>query len=163
MIRPTQFKYAFMYTYSLLADEMTAAFRNDNLSRLTDLMLSDQGVLKQVADLFHLSYLTEHERIDAVFVGDDRAVVAIEHENDCKTSMEEVKKLAILEVPLRVLVTYPNGGDFKKWMLLQDYARAIDQAGTKGDFMVVFGRERRRSLAWDFLVYNDGLYDDVPY
>ena len=84
--------------------------------------------------------------------------VAIEHENNPALSCEEMHKLQLLNVPLKVLITYPSDsarGD----RLLAQYEEIITGADWFGDIatlrrqLVIFGEARNR---WRFYAYGDG-------
>ena len=97
--------------------------------------------------------------------------VAIEHENKAALSCEEMHKLQLLNVPLKVLITYPSGtaqGD----KLLAQYADIITGADWFGDIathrrqLVIFGEAMNR---WRFYAYGhrgfarlDAIEGDSP-
>lgn len=56
-----------------------------------------------------------------------RVYVAIEHENDWRHSATEMNKLQLLNVPLRVLITYPNS-DKERDKLIDRYKTIIQTA-----------------------------------
>jgi hypothetical protein len=85
-------------------------------------------------------------------------LVVLEHENDADTSNQELYKLSLAAVPLRVLVTYPR--DFEHTGdLLESYVSLVDDSPVPwmGTLMVILGVPRRGSskAVWDAYVYRN--------
>jgi hypothetical protein len=84
--------------------------------------------------------------------------VAIEHENNPALSCEEMHKLQLLNVPLKVPITYPSDSAWGDRLLAQ-YEEIITGADWFGDIatlrrqLVIFGEARNR---WRFYAYGDG-------
>jgi hypothetical protein len=87
--------------------------------------------------------------------------VAIEHENDGRASFQEINKLQLYNVPLKVLITYANDGENTK-QLLSKYSSIICDADWAGDIatkrrqLVIFGDS---ADIWRFYIWqavNDG-------
>ena len=97
----------------------------------------------KIAANLGMEYSKEYWLIDAGFFKNKESLilkkkrgdflyVALEHENMSANSYEEMNKLSILNVPLKVLITYPYGekaeGQEKEDVLLENYARQIRDA-----------------------------------
>ncbi len=129
----------------------------------------EKGVLASVAVSLDLKNWPEYLKIDAVFLDtrdDSRELecVAVEHENAASSSTWEVHKLCLLDMPLRVLVTYPKGTDDD---LLSSYEEIIRNFDTFGDFgtkrrlLVIFGRNVEDRLVWAYYVWEPDGFAEV--
>jgi hypothetical protein len=92
--------------------------------------------------------------------------VALEHENDPSGSMAEMNKLQLFNVPLKVLVTYPDRR-YPAEALLTKYADATRQADIFDDFstlrrqLVIFGSKPAANAEWRGFVYSKGTFVPV--
>ena len=137
----------------------------------------ERGILQQVAGTLGLRYVTPYWTVDAVFYERPDTVhfppdwniaqfaaVALEHENDAKTSHYEANKLSLFNVPLKVLITYPNGPSDED-SLLTSYADILRASDVFNDFtslrrqVVAFAR-KDGTISWRYFVYADD--DFVP-
>jgi len=117
------------------------------------------GVLPQVASDLGLKYRREIGRVDAMFyqpVNGVRAVsIAVEHEQSAEGARREAWTLSLLNVPLKVLVTYPEPGDEDE--VLDSYATVLEATDIFHDFdtlkrqVVVFGFGDR-GIEWHYYV-----------
>ncbi len=90
--------------------------------------------------------------------------VAIEHENDWQRSIEEMNKLQILNIPLRVLITYPNCPE-DRYQLIEKYTTIIkaahdlfNEAASNRQTLVIFGYKdpKDNKIKWTAYHYTNG-------
>jgi hypothetical protein len=84
----------------------------------------------------------------------DYAIVAIEHENDFKTSLQEMNKLCYLNCPLSVLITYPDRNERKLLGAFGEICRCTDVHGS-------FATQQKKLLIFGYL-YSKGVRQEVP-
>lgn len=90
-------------------------------------------------------------------------VVAIEHENDCDSSVIEMNKLQIYNAPLKVLITYCDS-DKKTEEQLAKYSIIMNDADVFSDFdylrrqLVIFGRLKGPIVDWNYYVYDGSRF-----
>jgi hypothetical protein len=124
-------------------------------------LLPGTGVLPRIAARLGLEYQREVGRVDAIFYapvdGNKSVSVAVEHEHIAATTSQEMWSLSLLNVPLKVLITYPNEGDERR--LLDSYLQVFRAADIFNDFcdlrrqLVIFGCADD-SVTWRFYVYS---------
>lgn len=144
-----------------------------NAKQYTRLFLDGgQGILQQAAQRLGLRYWTQWWNLDAIFYESaDEAhfpaewrvvkclAVAIEHENVPGESPSEINKLSLINVPLKVLITYP--GRSQDDALLSSYAEILGAADIFHDFaslrrqIVAFAFKRHEMISWRYHVYTD--------
>jgi hypothetical protein len=90
--------------------------------------------------------------------------VAIEHENDSKSTVVEMNKLQIYNSPLKVLITYPGHED-KIDNLLSMYTRIMESSDVFSDFsshrkqLVIFGiKSKDDKVDWIYYVYEGSRF-----
>lgn len=130
------------------------------------------GFLRRVAGSLGLNFVEqEYFRIDAVFFNErwdgeflgpnwaKRILVAFEHENDWRSSAQEMSKLALLDVPLKVLVTFSRSDD-EATELLDQFDKIIRAAmsGPQAQSLIIFGQKqlKERSVTWSGWEWQDG-------
>ena len=129
------------------------------------------GIFPQIANGLGFEYRREKARMDAMLYepinGVRRISVAVEHEHDAdKTDHNELWRLSLLNVPLKVLVTYPNYGE--QALLLSRYANVIQAADLFQDFdrlrrqLVVFGFSDEPGAPIDWRYYSYSKTGFVP-
>ena len=91
-----------------------------------------------------------------------RVYVAIEHENDWRHSATEINKLQLLNVPLRVLITYPNS-DKERDKLIGQYNKIIheshelfNETDSTRRTLVIFGYRHPNFIEWTAYHYTNG-------
>ena len=138
-----------------------------------------KGLCAEIADTLHLWYSREYWSLDAIYYTAKQEkyfsqkatyaeyiAIALEHENNYKTSYEEINKLAIFSSPLKVLITYPQG-DFGK--LLDEYADIISKADIFSNFdnlqrhLVIFGflNKDKNQVDWKFFLYGSHRFNPI--
>lgn len=167
MISPQQFAGIFDEVVSKRAGEI-----QDNWFKAreyTQLLLNhSDGVLNQVRERLGLmDWGAEFLRLDAAYStipaeGEShRLALVVEHENAFRTAGWEVRKLAYIACPLRVLITYPPSLSHDE-ALLADYCRLIEAIGVfaSGQLLVAFASQdkpahdgRATSIAWRYYLY----------
>jgi len=168
MISPQQFADEFHHVVSRRAGEIQDHWYGD-VRGYTQLLLNGvDGVLNDVRKQFGLMHWgAEFLRLDAAYSTEPaegethRLALVVEHENAVRTARWEVRKLAYIACPLRVLITYP-GSVSKDEDLLDEYCRLIEAIGVfaRGELLVVFAGEdmpqfdpRATSIAWRYYRY----------
>lgn len=131
----------------------------------------EDSILANVAKELQLQYCKEYWSLDAIFFESkdeehfepkttfaESITVALEHESDAKKAVEETNKLAIINAPLRVLITYAEEGGRKD--RLKEYEDIISKADIFNDFysrrkfMVIFASLKKpQTIDWQFFLY----------
>ena len=174
IISPQKFKKHFDAVLSVNGAKLARSRLWDYPTDFTKAWEKRGGIYSQIAKSLDLKYWTDYWHLDAVFFkyGDKELSkppysnyatflsVAMEHENDFKTSHEEMNKLSIINASLKVLVTYPykhtNGQ-----ALLNDYTKQVKSADVFGDFadkrrqMVIFGYKENDTIHWEYYLFKD--------
>ena len=135
----------------------------------------EDNIYPQIAQSTCLQYKAEYRSIDAGFyIGREEfqgktlgaaLLLAIEHENNSCISDDEMHKLCMLNVPLRVLITYPYDEEYnhqqcKEDGLLERYKHLAKNADLFGDFvdkrqlMVIFGYKENDTVRWKYYLFN---------
>ena len=170
IITPAVFKQAMML---VLADANVALVDNwYDTSSSTKVWEKSSGIYKQLGDKLDLPFTTklstkgQKYQIDAVFYkkSSTYVLVALEHENMASTSYQEIDKFCMLDMPLKVLVTYPkqkNPADGyysqpTEEELLEDYTEQINKYGfnQKSQQMVIFGFKDGEKITWKYYLFD---------
>ena len=169
IITPAVFKQAMML---VLADANVALVDNwYDTSSSTKVWEKSSGIYKQLGDKLDLPFKTElyikgQYFMDAVFYkkASTHLLVALEHENLASKSHQEIDKFCMLDMPLKVLVTYPkqkNPADGyysqpTKEELLEDYTEQINEYGfnQKSQQMVIFGFKDGEKITWKYYLFD---------
>lgn len=139
----------------------------------------EAGVLCLVATALKLKYKSEYMKIDGVMLTSveigghsvDSLAVALEDEGLAAHSTWEMNKLALLDVPLKVLITYPkkNKEHLTQDSLLNHYAAVLQALNAFGDlgnraaYLVIFaGRDEEKVIHWEYFEYFDHGFRSVP-
>ncbi len=92
--------------------------------------------------------------------------VAVEHENYCGKTREEIYKLQLFNTPLKVLITYAmEGAEIDK--LLAQYSNIIRAADVFGDIatlrrqLVIFGTPTETAERWRFYLYEKEGFTEI--
>jgi hypothetical protein len=139
----------------------------------TPLML--EQILPEVVRELDMSYDRECHDLDAILYRETDEVyfnakdewakyisVALEHENDHSTAAEEMIKLQRFNVPLTVLITYPE--ESAKNRMLDKYSEIIQQADVLGNSstnlrqLAIFGYKGAR---WEAFAYKNRTFAPV--
>ena len=149
-----------------------------------------EKIYGKIAANLGMKYSKEYWLIDAGFFENKEPLitkknrgsflcVALEHENMSANSYEEMNKLSILNVPLKVLITYPYGekadGQEEEDVLLKNYARQIRDAYSHvndcisvtekfaniSKCMVVFGYNRVTHIDWKYHTFNGAEFSPL--
>ncbi|MGI9306850.1 MAG: hypothetical protein ACR2P5_06050 [Gammaproteobacteria bacterium] len=182
IITPEEFRDTVEKILARFSARLVKIWNEKSYKDYTKFWENEKGVYGAIANEYHLIYRTNYWEIDGAFYREEEKLVlphsrgkflslAIEHENDARTSYEEVNKLAAhVNASLGVVITYPetkSGGrypDAKK--LLKNYSRQVRDADVFGDFgqvggrsiMAVFGYFKRKTIKWDYFLYkNEGF------
>jgi len=158
IISPEEFVKTFREVAGYREKELFKLWWSSN-AKYTDRILTNQGgVLAEVSKRLELEYRQEKVRMDAMLyqpINGVRAIsVAVEHENDGDSSFDEMWRLSLLNVPLKVLITYPSHGE--EALMLGRYANIAEALDVYGDFhvqrrqLVIFGFSDypNRSIEW---------------
>ena len=171
MISPLQFTDVFDETVARRAGQIQDNwFKGPEYTRL--FLGHEDGILNEVRErLGLLHWGAEFLRLDAAYstnpgAGEEyRLALVVEHENAVGTARWEVRKLAHIACPLRVLITYPKTPSQGE-ELLTEYCRLIDAIGmfASGQLLVVFANEnkptqdtptgrRATSIEWRYFLF----------
>ena len=142
------------------------------------MLRDDNSVCKEIADILDLRYCLEYWNIDAVLFAKlhtkyikpkyecvEYISVAIEHEHNGSRAHEEINKLAIINAPLKVLITYIERADVTR--SLEEFSEMIRTADIFSDFsttrkhLVIVGFCEHNSLQWGFYVFNNGVFTSI--
>ena len=150
---------------------------SESVPKLRELMLAEKtGYLAELARALELSHRTDYGLLDAVFYEkreavstatgadlSDRLVVAIEYENGASASSAAVSRLSMLNVPLKVLITYPTErGDMPR--LLDDYAyllrrkEGLEKSSLTSQYVAIFGFTAPQEIRFGYSIYRDGSF-----
>ncbi len=106
-----------------------------------------ETVLSAVAKELGCRYEKEKYKLDAVFYSNETSNryfhVAIEHENSGAQAHQELEKLSLFNVPLKVLITYLNHIDNNVENYLKDTAKPVI---SEMDYFKDFADKRRQLL-----------------
>jgi hypothetical protein len=181
IVSPQIYSETFAECVSLYSDSIINNWRNKN--QLTSIMLGSNPTREGKSVCFDISiklgllYFREYWTLDAIYFSNkhesyfniqstyaEYLTIALEHENDSKTSHEEINKLAIFSSPLKVLITYPNKNEDD---LLRNYADIITKADTFSDFtkyrkhLVIFGFLENSVLFWKYFLYGNKEFQQI--
>jgi len=129
-----------------------------------------EGIYDRLGNALGLRCVRErYHRVDAVYSADGGCreadvLIALEHENNIRTASGEVKKLAALDAPLNVVVTYPvtKNPDQEKSRYLSEYERILTESGSRtGEHLVVFGTLRDRTIEWTFHLFGGSTFREL--
>jgi len=167
MISPQRFADVFDETVSKRAGQIQDHWFNAPEYTRVFLNRSD-SVLNEVRERLGLmDWGAEFLRLDAAYStipvegGTHRLALVVEHENAVRTAGWEVRKLAYVACPLRVLITYPDSVPHGE-TLLAEYCRLIEAIGVfaSGQLLVAFASQdkppfdgRATSIAWRYHLY----------
>ena len=180
IINPANFKTAFLSAQVDKAEDLVKAW--NNRAQYTSIILNEeQSICTDIKESLRLNYRREYWSLDGVFYtkklekkyfGPKAAyaeyiAIAFEHENDFKTSYEEMNKLAIFSSELKVLVTYPEPKDEKE--LLLEYEDILKKAdifgnfGTLQNYLIIFGflKKIRKKIDWRFYSYTIKGFEEI--
>jgi len=172
IVLPEQFKEAFLKVITAKDAEIVSIWRGP-LSPFTKKM---RELLPDIASHLGLNiYNDEYYTLDAVFYEEKDTMhfsadytfakyiaVALEHENRLMGTEIEINKLQLFNAPLKVLITYAEEDQKKKY--LDIYSRIISEADVFGDIsthkkqLVIFGQCDGTRSEWSFHVYQDGRF-----
>ena len=176
IVSPEEFRNAFLAVAASRTSAVEAAFYSG--PALTQLALNEKnGLLATVATELGLQYCREYYGID--FVMCERAdeehfrpakgwwiaqqlTIAVEHENRIWGAGQEMNKLAMLNAPLKVLITYPWKEDVGDY--LGTYATIVKNADVFGDFtsrrkhLTLLASWRGEHVLWECFVYRSGKF-----
>ncbi|MCH8052113.1 MAG: hypothetical protein IIC86_08860 [Chloroflexi bacterium] len=165
LVSPEQFVKVFREVAGREESDLYKLWWSSNKKYTDKFLAPHAGVMAEVAGLLDLEYRREKVRMDAMLykpVNGVRAVlVAVEHENAAETAKDEAWRLSLLNVPLKVLFTYPEHGE--EALLLGEYARVLSDANVFGQFdglrrqLVIFGfaDESDRTIDWRSYLHSD--------
>lgn len=128
------------------------------------------GIYDRLGNALGLRCVREkYHRVDAVYSADGGCrkadvLIALEHENNISTASGEMKKLAALDAPLNIVVTYPVTGtpDQEKSRYLSDYERILAESGPRtGQHLLVFGTLSNRTIEWTFHLFAESTFREL--
>ena len=182
IITPKEFKSKIAIVLQKFTKEFVNAWYSAEPGKeTTNILDREKGVYEQTARALGLSYQSEYWHIDAGFYKQEEKLinlkgkafgkalcVAIEHENETEKSYQEMNKLATMQAPLKVLITYPAQGDDGRsaWpsddVLLNNYKKQIINADffglakeNKSRTMVIFGYyKKNKTMLWEYHLFN---------
>lgn len=178
-ITPEQFRDAFSQCVAHHAVDIATLW-----DRYKDYTTFVRGtVLPSIAAKLALqAHCSDYYTLDAVFyeVNDDKhfdpatkyakyIAVAIEHENDARSTYTEMNKLQLFNSPLKVLITYNSGKDNDKQLrtLMAEYATIVNEADVFGDFselrrtLLIVGEKPDEVPRWRFFTYQEGKFEEI--
>jgi hypothetical protein len=141
---------AFDEAVSALAERIAATW-DKPLAIYTETFLDSEGILQKVANILELTYKRGFLTTDAAFFDDGMPVVAIEHENIITGIAGEARRLAALNVKLKVLISYPkNSHDDPVWQL--EYLRVLEsRLSDVSQHLLIFASEDP-NINWRYFV-----------
>lgn len=176
-ISPSNYYRVFSEVAAKNADGLRDSWNATSPTTFTDFMF--KRVLEDVAKGLELCSFPEYYTFDRFFYREvntkffppgstypKRVLIALEHENVARGSQIEIHKLQLLNVPLKVLISYPRD-DRHAEQLRKDYAEIISDADTFNDIstlrrqLVIFGFMRERRVTWEGFTYQDGTFSPV--
>jgi hypothetical protein len=176
-ISPSNYYRVFSEVAAENADGLRDSWNATSPTTFTDFMFNQ--VLENVAKRLELCCFREYYSFDLFFYRErntkffppgstyaKRVSIALEHENVGRGSEIEIHKLQLLNVPLKVLISYPRD-DRHNDQLLTDYAEIIAEADTFNDIstlrrqLVIFGFMREQRVTWEGFAYQDGAFSPV--
>jgi len=189
IISPQEFKNAFeqVVCHSKAYEKTLMGFW-ENGTEYTQVMLGrkksrdndqDKCVLGEVATKLGLKYYKEYWSMDCVFYEKEYPLVpggtfaeyiavAVEHENNVKSSCIEMNKLSIWNTPLKVLITYCDAEDrnrdrdkyLNKYAQILHKADIFDTFSTFHNHLVIFGPKypENNSISWTCYNFNQGKF-----
>jgi len=177
IVSPELFKQRFLEAVCLFESRLVAAWGSgEAYSQLFQRDDPQGGLFRAIAERLGLKYCDEYFKFDAVLYErperrlleqkrTECILVAIEHETQAQTSIEEMNKLAILNAPLKVLITYEERQ--KQAEYLGTYAEMLHAADVFEDFgtlrrhLVIFGDRRGQKINWSFHLFNGNSFDEI--
>ena len=128
------------------------------------------SVIAKVADELKLQYFREYYTLDGILYEEASSVltrgtyvrsinVALEHENDFKTSYIELNKLCLFNAPLKVLITYPLYKD-DIGRIIPNYNTIVKESDTPDQqkYLVIFGLKDNDKILWQSYVYKESKF-----
>jgi hypothetical protein len=187
-ITPQQFKDAFLQVVSARESDIL-----DRWERPFDYTFFMQDtVFRELGKLLALNYYPEYYKIDGVYYSEldtehfpkgstfaTNLSVALEHENEIRSSAIEMNKLQLFNTPLKVLITYTRGGpndpesisQSERESYLELYANILAKGDIFGDFvtlrrqLIVFGRYQKVAsndhVKWRFYAYEESGFKEL--
>lgn len=180
-VTPERFRAAFLRAIASLQPKLQVAWRRDWRSytdfirdRLLPTVSNDLKVKSYCRDYYTLDTVFFHEQDTTYFPKDKTYAkyieVAIEHENDAKSSATEMNKLQLFNARLRVLIVYTREGEetenrIRCYNEIIAGADLFKEVAERRQQIVIFGKSERtdelppsRPEDWRFYVYEqDGL------
>lgn len=171
-ISPEKFKEIFLEIVGRNAAKLIS-FWNNSKNYTQKMVADNDSIIRQIAGKLNLNCIIEYWSIDTVYFEklhtkyyrpDSKFAqylnIVLEHENNGNTAHEEINKLSLFNVPLKVLITYSDNSS-KTTGLLKDFADIINKADIFSDFstlkkqLVIIGYIKEKKLNWDFYIYKD--------
>jgi hypothetical protein len=143
------------------------------VSRPAYTLFAKTSLMPKVALEFGLATAVEFNRTDIVFYDPTRfcstasyadVLAAVELENDFGKSDREITKLSILDVPLKVLITFANPWIIKDMLPIFAAIANSNSEINEDRLLVVFGpygMKRPTILEWSYHVYRNGQFHSV--
>ncbi len=188
MISAELFREAFFEVVEKEQDNLDASLgrtdKDKNRAELyTEYMMDN--VLSAIAEKLNCRYENEKYKLDAVFYpnknNNNRYFhVAIEHENSGDSAHQELEKLSLMNIPLKVLITYLNHIDNNVKNYLEQWSAVISEMDYFEDFadkrrqLLIIGRRNpyetmenqseihRMKQAWTPYIWNGDEFVEFP-
>ena len=143
----------------------------NDTAKFTELMLNiHSSVIANVADGLKLQYFREYYSLDGILYKEASSIftkgtyakfidVAIEHENNFRTSYQEMNKLCLFNASLKVLITYPLN---KKSIdeIIPDYDTIVKESDVSDEQknLAIFGLKDNNKILWQSYVYKEDKF-----
>ena len=177
-ITPQQFKDAFLRAISASKEDILARWygpQADYTRLMRETVLPEIGNQLNIkvysADYYTLDCIYYTERDTEYFSSNTTYAkyicIALEHENNVRSSATEMNKLQLFNAPLKVLITYTAPHASERAAYLERYTKILQGADVFGDFathrrqLVVFGDRQETTVNWHFYAYEATGFQEI--
>ncbi len=178
IIKPEDFKSVFLAVVD--SDNMKNELVNQwkNLNHF--FLYGASSALSKIAAKFGLNYTTTgcnlldavfyEQKYDKLYSNLDGKIksysVAIEVEEKCHKSCEEMNKLTHFNAGLKVLITYPGNAEeylekFSHFSTILQEGDVFDDFSKRKNYLAIFGKNLNDNIEWKFYNNNEN-YDFIP-
>jgi len=153
---------------------------SEDAHKLRQVIISEKtGYFAELARALELSHRSDYGLLDTVFYekreagatapGTDlgeRLTVAIEYETGASESSAAISRLSMLNVPLKVLISYPTERSAMRGQL-DDYAyllrrkQGMEKNSLSCGYVAIFGFTAPQDIKFSYYIYQDGEF--VPW
>ena len=177
MITPDQFRTAFKEVMAREHPRLCETWESNK--QFTASMLDKRtGVIVEVAKTLGINCCMAYWDVDAIYFREKdevhfrasqiyarRISVAIEQENNWRTSDEEMNKLCQWNTPLAVLITYPpkraHAGVLARYSAIARDADFFHDFSNARRKMVIFGSRKGADISWDCFQFDGKSFNTM--